>query len=161
MKYPASPLTPFPPTLLRVRRRTHIHPALCLRASVARPICCPFVFMVLQIPFPSTPLVSQPSAFPPGVTLHGSSRSFRRGALGALLAKKRGRGPSELHNFSAPTNTFRMNTCKSVSKQRTLTPSRMNTCEKPGGRGVGVAVKILRSLFSPLATRHFDVPAQA
>src|SRR5882762_11304637 len=31
--------------------------------------------------------------------------------------------------------TFRMNTCKSVSKQRTLSPFRMNTCEKPGGKG--------------------------
>src|SRR3981189_744497 len=31
--------------------------------------------------------------------------------------------------------TFRMNTCKSVSKQRTLSPFRMNTCEKPGGGG--------------------------
>ena len=32
--------------------------------------------------------------------------------------------------------SFRMNTCKSVSKQRTLTPFRMNTCEKTGGGGV-------------------------
>ena len=30
---------------------------------------------------------------------------------------------------------FRMNTCKSVSKQRTLTPFRMNTYEKQGGGG--------------------------
>src|SRR5882762_10584680 len=28
-----------------------------------------------------------------------------------------------------------MNTCKSVSRQRTLTPFRMNTCEKTGGGG--------------------------
>src|SRR5882762_1137666 len=31
-----------------------------------------------------------------------------------------------------------MNTCKSVSKQATLTPFRMNTCEKPG-EGIGAA----------------------
>ena len=41
---------------------------------------------------------------------------------------------------SGPTgyflSTFRMNTCKSVSKQRTLTTFRMNTCAKTGG-GVG------------------------
>jgi len=37
---------------------------------------------------------------------------------------------------SVPLSTFRMNTCKSVSKQRTLSPSRMNTYEKPRGRGV-------------------------
>src|SRR6202163_4039882 len=34
-----------------------------------------------------------------------------------------------------PLSTFRMNTCKSVSKQRTLSPSRMNTYAKTGGRG--------------------------
>src|SRR6266849_7063893 len=37
------------------------------------------------------------------------------------------------HRPSTAT-TFRINTCKSVSKQRTLTPFRMNTCEK-GGEG--------------------------
>ena len=31
--------------------------------------------------------------------------------------------------------SFRMNTCKSVSKQRVLTIFRMNTYAKPGGRG--------------------------
>jgi len=33
---------------------------------------------------------------------------------------------------------FRINTCKSVSKQATLTPFRINTYEKRGGRGVPV-----------------------
>jgi hypothetical protein len=37
---------------------------------------------------------------------------------------------------AAPLSTFRMNTCKSVSKQRTLSPFRMNTYAKTGGRGV-------------------------
>src|ERR1700722_3368766 len=32
-------------------------------------------------------------------------------------------------------NPFRMNTCKSLSKQTTLTIFRMNTYEKPKGRG--------------------------
>src|SRR5260370_38332143 len=36
---------------------------------------------------------------------------------------------------SLRTTTFRINTCKSVSKQRTLSPSRMNTYEKTRGRG--------------------------
>src|SRR5260370_12610474 len=35
-----------------------------------------------------------------------------------------------------PPTTFRINTCKSVSKQRTLTPFRINTYEKPR-EGVG------------------------
>src|ERR1700682_1175497 len=34
-----------------------------------------------------------------------------------------------------PLTTFRINTCKSVSKQRTLTPFRMNTYEKHRGGG--------------------------
>ena len=32
--------------------------------------------------------------------------------------------------------SFKINTCKSVSKQRTLSPFKMNTCEKTRGRGV-------------------------
>jgi hypothetical protein len=36
-----------------------------------------------------------------------------------------------------PLSTFKINTSKSVSKQRTLTPSRMNTYAKNGG-GVGL-----------------------
>jgi hypothetical protein len=35
----------------------------------------------------------------------------------------------------ATLSTFKMNTCKSVSKQRTLSPFRMNTYAKTGGRG--------------------------
>jgi len=53
--------------------------------------------------------------------------------------------------------SFRINTCKSVSKQTTLTSFRINTCEKPRGRG-GTS---FRRFFSPLvypdlrgATRH-------
>jgi hypothetical protein len=34
-----------------------------------------------------------------------------------------------------PLNTFRINTCKSVSKQTTLTSFGINTYEKPGGGG--------------------------
>jgi len=47
---------------------------------------------------------------------------------------------SPLSFFSAHgsrvTYSFRINTCKSVSKQMTLTPCRMNTYEKTGGEGV-------------------------
>src|SRR5579859_7128418 len=38
-------------------------------------------------------------------------------------------------SYRSPLTTFRINTCKSVSKQSTLTPFRMNTYEK---RGEGV-----------------------
>src|ERR1700730_6294582 len=39
------------------------------------------------------------------------------------------------HKTRPCVTTFRMNTCKSVSKQRTLSPSRMNTYVKTGGGG--------------------------
>ncbi len=38
-------------------------------------------------------------------------------------------------NTETPLTTFRINTCKSVSKQRTLTPFRMNTYKKQGEGG--------------------------
>ena len=47
-----------------------------------------------------------------------------------LSAKNSARAPA------IPLSTFRMNTCKSVSKQRTLSPFRMNTYAKTRGRGV-------------------------
>ena len=43
--------------------------------------------------------------------------------------------PRFTHKTRPRVTTFSMNTCKSVSKQRTLSTSRMNTYEKPGGRG--------------------------
>src|SRR6266852_6682151 len=42
---------------------------------------------------------------------------------------------SKLRRIGTQLTTFRINTCKSVSKQRTLTPFRMNTCEKRGEGG--------------------------
>jgi len=52
-----------------------------------------------------------------------------------VVAQKAGGSNPNLYNFGAPINTFRMNTCKSVSKQTTSTPFRMNTSAKRG-RGV-------------------------
>jgi hypothetical protein len=60
-----------------------------------------------------------------------------------LFSKNTGGGMSgeHTHPFSprsirAAVSTFRINTSKSVSKQTTLTSFRMNTYEKPRGRGV-------------------------
>jgi hypothetical protein len=50
------------------------------------------------------------------------------------------------------SNSFRINTCKSVSKQMTLTPFGMNTYEKWGGGGP----KSLRSNSSSLGGRSFS-----
>ena len=44
--------------------------------------------------------------------------------------------------LSGPSlSPFRMNTCRTVTKQTTLTPFRMNTCEKPGGGGEASAAR--------------------
>jgi len=44
---------------------------------------------------------------------------------------------------TAALTTFRINTCKSVSKQTTLTFFRINTYEKPGGRGAPASCDFL------------------
>src|SRR5258708_7584499 len=49
------------------------------------------------------------------------------------------RGPSR-RPLPRATCSFRINTCKSASKQMTLTPFRMNTYEKQGGGGVPISV---------------------
>src|SRR6267142_201536 len=48
-----------------------------------------------------------------------------------------------------PASTFRMNTCKSVSKQTTLSTFRMNTYEIPGGGG-----RHSRSRLTPVLFRR-------
>src|SRR5260370_10424345 len=45
---------------------------------------------------------------------------------------KKGAANAHFAQFWCNVSPFRMNTCKSVSKQRTLTPFRMNTYEKQG-----------------------------
>jgi hypothetical protein len=62
-----------------------------------------------------------------------------------------------LREHAAPPNaltTFRINTCKSVSKQTTLSPFRMNTYAKPGGGGHTSATTSrslrLRVIISPV-----------
>jgi hypothetical protein len=69
--------------------------------------------------YPASHLTPFPPTFPGKITCKR-----------ILIAKNSARAPA------SPLSTFRMNTCKSVSKQRTLSPSRMNTYAKTGGRGV-------------------------
>jgi hypothetical protein len=72
-----------------------------------------------------------------------------------------------------PSKSFRMNTCKSVSKQKTLTTFRINTYEKHRGRGSycspeipqGVPIRPARQerlgLLFPLATFNFRLSTSA
>jgi hypothetical protein len=78
-----------------------------------------------------------------------------------LWQKEKDRPPPDLHNFGAPINTFRMNTCKSVSKQRTLSPSRMNTYTKPGGGGPFLVFGSVESLLCALCASVANLPAPA
>src|ERR1700675_4599469 len=54
-----------------------------------------------------------------------------------LKGERRQRSPRPRHTVPlGPISLFRMNTCKSVSKQRTLSTFRMNTYAKTGGGGL-------------------------
>jgi hypothetical protein len=79
-----------------------------------------FVFIILRIAFPATPLVSQSPALPQGVTLQRTPMSSHLCALRASAVRKSKVQRLHLHNFGAPITTFKINTCKSVSKQETL-----------------------------------------
>src|SRR5467141_3254755 len=65
------------------------------------------------------------------------AESYCRRKNPGLPLPANGRNLGALAQFWCNVSPFRMNTCKSVSKQRTLTPFRMNTYEKQGGRGYG------------------------
>src|SRR5229473_3097576 len=70
---------------------------------------------------------------------------------------------------TATLTTFRINTCKSVSKQRTLTTFRINTYKKEGEGGIPFAIRHLSisqlpasiptpaSLLPPLCSRCLPV----
>ena len=59
---------------------------------------------------------------------------FSKNTRGGIPPGKRAH-PFSPRSIRAAVSTFRINTCKSVSKQTTLTSFRINTCEKPRGRG--------------------------
>jgi len=68
--------------------------------------------------------------------------------------------PQIAHSPHPLVSPFRMNTCKSVSKQSTLTIFRMNTYAKPGGRGshpsvlCSLHVSTTSYPHSPIARNH-------
>jgi hypothetical protein len=152
MKYPAAPLTPFLPSPLCIRRRMHIlteqrelkdhQPTLSasiacrLLKSLASLFPSPFLyFQSFAASFCKTPGVwgtvflcdtSAHSRHTPEVCTHAPFPFF---------TSHQSRVTSHV-----PVSTFRMNTCKSVSKQRTLSTSRMNTYAKTGGGGASRAI---------------------
>ena len=69
----------------------------------------------------------------------------------------------QLHPFSVTSSphltTFRMNTCRSVSKQTALSPFRIRTYEKPGGRGLLLLTRIPKKGFYPEAVRCCGRPS--
>jgi hypothetical protein len=59
----------------------------------------------------------------------------------------------------ATLTTFRINTCKSVSKQRTLTPSRINTYKKQGKGGAPALPRLQRPASSTICASLSPVPS--
>ena len=66
------------------------------------------------------------------------------------------------HHFPFPPMSFRMNTCKSVSKQTTLTPFRMNTYEKQGegGRATFLPFTVEYQLSAVHSAAAYESPAR-
>jgi hypothetical protein len=109
----------------------------------------PFVFITLRIPFRATPFFSHPYKTP-GVwgisTLYLVTRhSFTRSVvcedplpLRVISPLVTRHSPLPLvckPQFRSSLTPFRINTCKSVTKQMTLSTCTINTYAKTGGRG--------------------------
>jgi hypothetical protein len=180
MKYSASPLTPFPPTFLRIPRTTHVlstprnsHDrrnsnllALCFHALAdsCLPRASKGTFSKKPTPSPSSKsslfLQNTRGGIPRQhfVSCAKTQKCQSASPLLATLTHSLSRNSFPCHSYAntqddGPTlskffsplatrhspllflNTFRINTCKSVSKQRTLTSFRINTYAKTGGRG--------------------------
>jgi hypothetical protein len=148
MKYPPAPLTPFLASPLCIRRRMHIlteqRELKDHRPTLSASIACRLLVTL------SLEGQSLASLFPsPFLYFQAFAASFRKtpgvwgtvflgdtSAFSASLYPEPRRERYPLPSFVARLSTFRINTCKSVSKQMTLTPFRMNTYAKTGG-GVG------------------------
>jgi hypothetical protein len=85
----------------------------------------------------------------PRSATHHSRRSF--GSFAGLIPIPRSLSPG-------PRKPLRMNTCKGVSKQRTLTPFRMNTYEKHRGVGVLLLTRfpMRESVLRSIATKDLS-----
>ncbi len=91
--------------------------------------------------YPPAPLTPFPPTFPGEITCKR-----------ILGAKNSARAPA------SPLSTFRMNTCKSVSKQRTLSTCRMNTYAKTGGGGPRGSAPIFRIRLPRIPLRATTAP---
>ena len=111
-----------------------------LSSLCAAPVLC---FQQLAASFPKTPGWGVPLRNLRDLCASPSGR--RVSALSFVFALVR----SSWRFLCPPLSTFRMNTCKSVSKQSTLTTFRMNTYAKQGEGGgvVDLVFSTLRSLF--------------
>src|SRR5216683_5688793 len=79
---------------------------------------------------------------------------------GKITSKKMLSPKNSARAPASPLSTFRMNTCESVSKQRTLSTSRMNTYAKTGGGGSHGSAPIFRIRLPriPLRAHHRTDP---
>ena len=91
-------------------------------------------------------------AYPSGTSVLRSQRSLCC-ASSCIFARH-----SSLATRHFLPSTFRINTCKSASKQTTLSPFRINTCEKPGEGGRPFSPLIYPERRSRRATRHSPLP---
>ena|ERR1700740_1710138 len=132
-RLPSLSTTHYPPTTFLVSLATRHSPLATspLFSSTCRlfaSLCSLFrarflCFQQVAASFAKMPGVGYPNAF--SASAFAPSASLRYPLLKGS------------HRGHCSTSSFRINTCKTVSKQTTLTPFRINTCEKTrGGRGL-------------------------
>src|SRR5882762_3763828 len=94
---------------------------------VQKPDSCPFVQLFLSYQAINLSHDHRTSPTAPVQDSTANQKAQRLFRLGTQVTRYL---QAERVNWWVGLTTFRMNTCKSVSKQRTLTIFRMNTCEK-------------------------------
>jgi hypothetical protein len=164
--FPAPPkqANSFPATLLRTLRAKH--GVYVPNASTGCAMPAPsFLFQLRKKRTKNAPVTPLSTAFTPNALATPLESAFTKntGVWGAgqfaisprltLVAQRQNR---------PPLSTFRMNTCKSVTKQTTLSFFRMNTYAKTGGaRRLASRHHPLLTTHSPLSfplTTHYSLP---
>jgi hypothetical protein len=144
---PAGPLAPQRPSELSVYpepRKAPVHPeSRRVRYRLFFPLRNPLPLPSLPLTPLDAALTSNPLDGPNSqavISLPTLQSTFRRG-LSSLISY-----------YSSPLTTFRINTCKSVSKQKTLTPFGINTYKKGGGDESTFLIPLRACTFTLTAT---------
>jgi hypothetical protein len=159
MKYPAIHLTPFFPILPHEAPLSGCYRSLTRRRNEGYK-CSPFnTLRALELSCLSFSIIGHLFSMACGLFLQNTGGGVSRQQLRRICGGSR-RWLTKLHNFSAPINTFRINTSISVASKQLDLPLE-STLTKKRGEGGGVNHRLRKNQRLPASVRGRYVTRKA